>query len=63
MTADPIEAQAIQVMRDALAVVRAHPPAEVVISIVSDKQGNVRIRERVEGVPLSALTARATLAP
>jgi hypothetical protein len=58
MTLDPTESEAMQLVRDALRVVRQHAPAEVTISISSDKCGHVRIREHVEGVPLAALAGR-----
>lgn len=54
---DPLDAAAVQVMRDALAVVRRYRLAEVEIVVSSDKAGVVRVRPRVKGVDLDELVA------
>ena len=53
---DPLDAEAAQVMRDALAVVRRYRLAEVEIVVSSDRAGAVHLRQQAR-VPLPALVA------
>lgn len=54
---DDLEAEAVQAVRDALAVVRRYRLAEVEIVVSSDRVGAVHLRSRVIGVPLPELAA------
>lgn len=63
MTQPADERQVCAEVRAALALVRRHQPAAIVLRLTCDRHGEVRLwLERVEGVPLAAL-ADETMGP